>query len=473
MIGKALTAILALSLASGMQPAPVAAQSASGLQAAQPAPAAGEQQLSVEDAVAIALRNNLDLESEQLGLEKRRRTRDTAWNRFVPGISAGTTLARPNERPGSAGPGGLPQVEGPVWNIQGELSATLNLNLGSIYGIRAARLDYESGLIDIVDARNRIERDVRKAFYGMLVLERQVELRRDALQIAADRLEQTRTNYENGLVDEFTLLSEEVSYENQRPELEALLDRQRAARREFNRQLGLPLIAAVELVGTIDPEYVDLDTDALIAHKLPGATVVRQIQDGIRRLENAVYLARSGGDPQTRGFYPNLTFRYSYNPTFAGDPFRDAWFADTDRDWSDRGVFSITLTQPLDSFLPSSQTRTRIANLETDLADTRIAMQSAFQNLELQVRNLTERLEQLQSNISSRERNQRLAERAFELAQEAYAAGARELLELRSAEQELQTAQLQVLQGKLEYIEALLDLQYLLNTTIEDLEGAS
>ena len=469
MTGKALTIILALAVMTGMLPTAAAAD-----RAAQPEPVADRQRLTVEDAVSIALRNNLDLESEQLALEKRRRTRDTAWNRFIPSVSAGTTLARPNERPSSfgLGPGGLTQVEGPAWNIQGELAATLNLNLGSIYGIRAARLNYEAGLIDIVDARNRIERDVRKAFYGMLVLDRQVELRREALQIAAERLAQTRINYENGLVDEFTLLSEEVSYENQRPELEALLDRQQAVRREFNRQLGLPLIAAVELVGTIDPEYVDLDVDGLIARKLPGATVVRQIQEGIRQLENAVYLARSGGDPQTRGFYPNLTFRYSYNPTFAGDPFRDAWFADTDRDWSDRGVFSITLTQPLDSFLPSSQTRTRIANLETDLADSRIAMESAFQNLELQVRNLTERLEQLQSNISSRERNQRLAERAFELAQEAYAAGARELLELRSAEQELQTAQLQVLQGKLEYIEALLDLQYLLNTTIEDLEGA-
>ncbi len=423
--------------------------------------------LTVEDAVAIALRNNLELSSEELTLEKRRRTRDTAWNRFIPTVSAGTTLARPNETPSAIvgfDPFGQPvEVEGPAWNISGELAATLNLNLGSIYGIRAARFDYEAGLIDIVDARNRIERDVRKAFFGLLVLDQQVLLRQEALQIAAERLEQTMANYDSGLVDEFTLLSEEVSYENQRPELEALLDRQRAARRQFNRDLGLPLTTQLQLDGSIDPEMAQLDVERLIARKLPGATAIQQIQDGMRQLENAILLAKSGGDPQTRGFYPNLTFRYAYNPTFQRDPFGDPWFDDVDRDWSDRGAFSITLTQPLDTFMPSSQTRTRISNLETDLADARIAMETTFQALELQVRNLGERLDQLQRNIASRERNQQLAERAFELAAEAYAAGTRELLDVRNAEQELQTAQLQVLQGKLEYIEALLDLQYILN----------
>ncbi|TVR32415.1 MAG: TolC family protein [Spirochaetaceae bacterium] len=428
--------------------------------------------LTVEDAVAIALRNNLELSSEELTLEKRRRTRDTAWNRFIPTVSAGTTLARPNETPSAIVGFDLGQpveVEGPAWNISGELAATLNLNLGSIYGIRAARFDYEAGLIDIVDARNRIERDVRKAFFGLLVLDQQVLLRQEALQIAAERLEQTMANYDSGLVDEFTLLSEEVSYENQRPELEALLDRQRAARRQFNRDLGLPLTTQLQLDGSIDPEMVQLDVERLIARKLPGATAIQQIQDGMRQLENAILLAKSGGDPQTRGFYPSLTFRYAYNPTFQRDPFGDPWFDDVADDWSDRGAFSITLTQPLDTFLPSSQTRTRISNLETDLADARIAMESTFQALELQVRNLGERLDQLQRNIASRERNQRLAERAFELAAEAYAAGTRELLDVRNAEQELQTAQLQVLQGKLEYIEALLDLQYILNANGEQL----
>ena len=429
--------------------------------------------LTVEDAVAIALRNNLELSSEELSLEKRRRTRDTAWNRFIPTVSAGTTLARPNETPSSIvgfDPVGQPvEVEGPAWNLGAELAATLNLNLGSIYGIRAARFDYEAGLIDIVDARNRIERDVRKAFFGLMVLDQQVLLRQEALAIAAERLEQTRVNYDNGLVDEFTLLSEEVSYENQRPELETLLDRQRAARRQFNRNLGLPLTTQMQLDGSIDPELVQLDVDRLIARKLPGATAIRQIQDGMRQLQNAILLAKSGGDPQTRGFYPSLTFRYAYNPTFQGDPFGDPWFDDVDGDWNDRGAFSITLTQPLDTFLPSSQTRTRISNLETDLDDARIAMESTFQALELQVRNLGERLDQLRRNIASRERNQQLAERAFDLAAEAYAAGTRELLDVRNAEQELQTAQLQVLQGKLEYIEALLDLQYILNANGEQL----
>ncbi len=451
-------------------PAEMGAQEAAAREAEAAGVSTESRVMTVEDAVQIALRSNLEIESEMLGLEKRRRTRDTAWNRFIPTISAGTTLLRPNEGQ-PAFPGG--PAQDPQWNLQAEVSAMLNLNLGSIYGIRAARFDYESGLIDVVDARNRIERDVRKTFFALLVLDEQVELRRRALEIAAARLEQTRVNFRNGLVDEFTLLAEEVSYENQRPDLDALVNQQLAARRDFNRELGLPLTTVLDLQGRIEVEPITLNVEQLVTAGLPHATAIARIGEAQRQIENLIQLAKSGGDPQSRGFYPNLTFRYSVSPQFAGDPFGDPLFADVSRDWTDRGVFSITLTQPLDGFLPSSPTRTRIANLETDLADTRVAYTATMRGLELQVRNLVARLEQLQSTIANRERNERLAQRAFELAQQAYAAGTRELLELRNAEQELQTAQLQVLQGKLDYIQALLDLRYILNMTTEELQGVN
>jgi len=62
-----------------------------------------------------------------------------------------------------------------------------------------------------------------------------------------------------------------------------------------------------------------------------------------------------------------------------------------------------------------------------------------------------------------------LAERAYELALEAYNVGSRELLEVRNAEQDLQDARLQLLQEKSAYTAALLDLEYALNTTVEEL----
>ena len=438
---------------------------------AAPAAAGAEARpMTVDEAVQIALHSNFEIESELLNLEKLKRTRDTAWNRLIPGISTGTTLARPNEGQ-PVFPGG--PAQDPLWNLQAEVSAMLNLNLGIIYGIRAARLDYESGLIEISDARSRIERDVRKAFFALLVLDEQVELRRRALDIAADRLEQTRINFRNGLVDEFTLLAEEVSYENQRPDLDALINQQLAARRDFNRILGLPLTKVLDLQGKIEVEPFSLNVEKLITAGLPQAAAVARIEEAKRQIENLIQLTKSGGDPQSRGFYPNLTLSYSVNPVFSRDPFADPLFADVSNDWSDRGLFSITLTQPLDGFLPSSPTRTRIANLETGLADTRAACKAVMRELELQVRNLAARLDQLQKTIVNRERNERLALRAFELAQQAYAAGTRELLELRNAEQELQTAQLQVLQGRLDYIQALLDLKYILNMTTEELQGVN
>jgi outer membrane protein TolC len=55
------------------------------------------------------------------------------------------------------------------------------------------------------------------------------------------------------------------------------------------------------------------------------------------------------------------------------------------------------------------------------------------------------------------------------MAEEAYNAGSRELLEVQNAEIELKSAQLEVLKEKYTYLSALIDLEYQLNTKIEEL----
>jgi hypothetical protein len=46
--------------------------------------------LDVEDAVRIALQNNLNLKSERIDQGVRERARDTAWNEYLPGLNINT-----------------------------------------------------------------------------------------------------------------------------------------------------------------------------------------------------------------------------------------------------------------------------------------------------------------------------------------------------------------------------------------------
>jgi outer membrane protein TolC len=169
-----------------------------------------------------------------------------------------------------------------------------------------------------------------------------------------------------------------------------------------------------------------------------------------------------------------LSLNWRADPSFAGDPFDDPWFDDVENDWNQQsGAFSISITQPLDPLLPFSRTQVEIENLKDDVQKARIQLQQARTGAEIQIRQLVDQLETSRSAIEVRRLNVERARRAFNLAQEAYDAGNRELLEVREAEDELEQAQVQLLDEQKNYVVALLDLVYALNTSIDELRERS
>jgi outer membrane protein TolC len=89
----------------------------------------------------------------------------------------------------------------------------------------------------------------------------------------------------------------------------------------------------------------------------------------------------------------------------------------------------------------------------------------------MEIRSTVRSLEKARDSIDTLQLNVERARRAYQMAEEAYNAGSKELLEVQNAEIELKKARLEVLRERYNYIEALLDLEYALNTEIEDIEG--
>ena len=89
-----------------------------------------------------------------------------------------------------------------------------------------------------------------------------------------------------------------------------------------------------------------------------------------------------------------------------------------------------------------------------------------IKTLVMQLNKSMEQLETLILNID-------LAHEAYRLSQEAYDAGSKELLEVKDAERDLNTAKLEVLKEKYNYITGLLDLEYALNATLEQIKEIS
>ncbi|TFG79205.1 MAG: hypothetical protein E4H20_12195, partial [Spirochaetales bacterium] len=181
-----------------------------------PASSAGELAVDIDRAVELALANNVGLASARIDSAAKGRKVDTSWNVFIPTVDISGTMARMNV-PTMVGP-----VELPQWSASGSLSAQLMLNAALFEGMNNLRLDYEAGLITYAQARVRLERDVRKAYYSILLLQENVALMEENIAAAESRAAQAQANYRAGLVPELTPLQARVAAANLKPALEEL-----------------------------------------------------------------------------------------------------------------------------------------------------------------------------------------------------------------------------------------------------------
>jgi outer membrane protein TolC len=167
-----------------------------------------------EQAVELAIQNNLELQSQAIDLEIRKRGAETVWNQFIPTVSASATVSKLNVDPEPIAPG-FPAAS--PWNLNTNLSAQLALSPALFPGITQTRIDFQNGQISYEGARAQLEIEVRKAFNTLLALQQDLALTEDQLENARQRYLETQLNFNAGLSPELTLLSSRVTWENLKP----------------------------------------------------------------------------------------------------------------------------------------------------------------------------------------------------------------------------------------------------------------
>jgi outer membrane protein TolC len=414
---------------------------------------AEEYRLSLADAVDRARESSLLLQAQDLSLQARKRSRDYVWNSFIPKAGLSAALSRMNEAPDPAAG---------HWNVSAAFSAQLDLSLALVQGVRSPALEYEAGLIDRQTAEAQLEREVKKSYYNLIVLQESGRILEQSLETARRRYEQARRNFQAGSGSEFEALSAQVAWENLKPGLEEQAIAYQTAELSFKQLLGFQRTDTIALTDALEVRIVEVDAQALIRDRVASRL-------DIQALRQAIAIQKNARDLQRRATYtPLLSLIYSLDPTFLGDPFRDPWFRNPGADWTQpSGMFAINLSLPLDALLPFSSTGVRIANMGSAIAEMEKNLARSLQGAELEIESLALQLKKAQASMEALQLNARLAEKAYELAEKGYATGALGRLELEDADNELANARNQVLRGKFLYITTLLDLEYAVNEVLQ------
>lgn len=419
--------------------------------------------LTVEQAVDYALQNSRDLKSNDIALLISERAKKYSWNTFLPDVQASFTVARTTDLDstlGSVNMGrgmqGLPPLsekEKYHWVLSPNISATLNLTLAQMKAIQQAKAEYEGGKITWEQGQKKIVMGIKNSFYGLLFQQERLDIQRMSLENARQRAEQARINFNNGRIPQLQLLNAQVTYENQRPDVET-------AEQTFNQLLdtfavliGMPVGTKIELSGSIEPEYVNVTMEELLERYGDNNLEIRSAQNEIevQKIQLSALNLRS--------YTPVLSIGYNFNPTGTMLP---------DLDWSDQGRLSFTLLFNITNMLPFSQTRQNAQALKDGISVNELQLEKKREEQKANVRKAVDTLNQAREQIDSMGRTVELAKQSYDMSVSSFNNGRMELLDVRDAQNQLDQARLGQLGQKLNYISALMDLEYELNSDLSE-----
>jgi outer membrane protein TolC len=348
--------------------------------------------------------------------------------------------------------------------VQGNFSAALTLSAALFQGIKSIRMDYQTGRLSYEKARIQMERDVRKAYYQILLVQENVALLKESLAAADRQVSTAEANYRSGMVPQLTLLQAQVSRANMLPTIDQTENSLKMAMANFAMSLGLPYSTQFELAPVDDTlNFADLELNKLISQAVQNKPDILELRQQILTLQTA-------RQAQALQLYtPYLNFSWNYSPTFLADPFKDDWFKNDS--WSDRGTFSITLGINLNSLFPFTKEGQGLKDADNNIQTVSIGLSQMIRGTELEIYNTVLSLEKTRITMEAQSKTVDLAEQSYRLTESAYRAGLNDYLQVQNAELELRRAKIGALEQQFNYLTGLIDLEYATGMRFGTLSG--
>ena len=421
--------------------------------------------LTVEEAVNYAKENSRSLKSANIDLQIKKRAKNFSWNVLVPSVQATGTMSRSNEVTNTMdaimsaiNPMYKPAEIEPSdhWKAVGGLTASLNLSVALIDGIRASFANYEAGLITWEQTYKETELNIRKMFYALLLQQESLNLQKTTLANAKNRFEQAKINFRNGLIPELSLLQTEVTYENQKP---AIVKQEQALKEQldtFAFLLGIPQGTEISLSGEITPDFVELNPQELYQKYMENNLEIALFKKNLEMMK-INYSAQN-----LQIYTPAVSLSYGWQPVLSDIT---ADWGDKDN-WFDNGSFSVTLAWNLSNMLPFSSASLKVQDLKNNIEQMNLNLINLEENAKMKINNLVNVLNQSRAAIESSNRNISLAQKSYDMTSIAYRNGTTELLDVREAETQLNQAKLALASEKFNYLSGLLDLEFAVNSKL-------
>ncbi len=331
---------------------------------------------------------------------------------------------------------------------------SLSLNAGIPAQIRSILLSYDSAEISYEEAKTQLEIQVAKTFYSLIASAINIDISKNNLLLAQSQYEQTQRNYNSGLASELSLLQAQYTVESLKPEIQKLESDYNYNLKSFYSVLGFPYDADIELSGSISIQQLYLPDASQLFVQYSGRRY------DLASLENAVESAKLSKQSATlTKLAPSVSLGANWSLSDLLKP----------SDLIDSGSFALSVSIPLNGFIPGSSDYLSIKDSADSVTLASIALAQGRKDALLDIDKNVFEINRLWETVSVCELNEGIAERSYELAVQGYNAGLVTQTDLESERQKLLEVQQSLLQSKLDYLNAVYDLSYALQISVEEL----
>jgi len=408
------------------------------------------QNLSLQQAVEIAKKNNYSILNSKLDQQIAVKKVDELFSYGLPQINAGGNFTDYIDIPTQLAPlsffkpgatGYMAIKFGVPYTATGSLSASQLIFDGTYFlGIKAAKEYVNLARLGVKRTETEIAAGVSKMYYAVLLTQSNITMLNNTIVTLEKTLKDNRAYFQNGLSEKIDLDRLELSYSNSQIQRDKIMDQYTISVMMLKLQLGFNVKDSIVLTDNLEKLFSSESMLASDSMSAVDAKIDYGKRDDYKFVEQSIRLQNYDIQHYKYGYAPTLsasftTQRVAYGPQFSqlGTDFGNlgqVWFPTT--------ILALNLNIPIfDGFRKSSQIQqSRLtmmkfendkksleSNIENEVEQSRLKYVRAKQQMDLQKKNMT------------------LAQEIYDRANVKYKNGVGSTLELTTAENDLKTSQ--------------------------------
>ena len=405
----------------------------STLQQAQGPKNPGALQLTLEQALEIALSESNTIKIADMTVEKSGYAKKGSYASLYPNINISGSYQRtllkqvmvmemPNPITGETQTAEIKM--GRDNNISTSATASMPLVNASLWeSLKLSGMDVEMAVEQARSSKIAMVKQVKQAFYAVLLAQESYNVMSQVYENAQKNFEKTDQRYNVGKASEVERLRAQVTMLNAEPNVSSAENAVLLATWQLKAVMGIDLDTEVEVVGNLNDYTEMMLTPYASEDDLSGNSSLLQLDIQDRMLESTLRM-------QKRQYIPTLAASINYNYSAMGDD-ELRWFPSSTAALS----LSIPVFDGLQKHYAIKQTKVTRNMLALQREDTE-------RNLRIGIRNFNDQMALCIKNYQAANATVEIAQKSYDISQKMYEVGKATMVELNDSQVALMQAQL-------------------------------